>query len=92
MSSVNENKITHIYLTGGLLFSVLAIGIIGYMMKNKRKGKHIVISEVDHISVHNIAKYLTQQGFEVSKVPVDQYGRVRLNKLEKRIRDDTILV
>lgn len=32
MSSVNENKITHFYLTGGLLFSVLTIGIIGYMM------------------------------------------------------------
>ncbi|MHA2424729.1 MAG: cysteine desulfurase family protein [Candidatus Thorarchaeota archaeon] len=68
------------------------LGIIGYVMKNKRKGKHVVISEVDHISVHNIAKYLTQQGFEISKVPVDQYGRVRLNKLEKRIREDTILV
>ncbi|MFW9848182.1 MAG: cysteine desulfurase family protein [Candidatus Thorarchaeota archaeon] len=68
------------------------LGIIGYVMKNKRKGNHVVISEVDHISVHNIAKHLTQQGFEVSKVPVDQYGRVRLNKLENRIRDDTILV
>ncbi len=68
------------------------LGIIGYMTKNKRKGKHVVISEVDHISIHNIAKYLTQQGFEVSKVPVDQYGRVKLSKLERRIREDTILV
>lgn len=68
------------------------LGIIGYAMKNKRKGNHIVISEIEHISILNIAKYLEQQGFEVSRVPVDQYGRVSISKLEKRLRDDTILV
>lgn len=67
------------------------LAIIGYALKNKRKGNHVIISEVEHVSIHNIAKYLTQNGFEVSKVPVDQYGRVRLSKLEKRIREDTIL-
>jgi cysteine desulfurase len=68
------------------------LGIIGYAMKNKHKGNHIVISEIEHISILNIAKYLEQQGFEVSRVPVDQYGRVKISKLEKRLRDDTILV
>jgi len=68
------------------------LGIIGYALKNKRKGNHIIISEIEHVSIHNIAKWLVQNGFEVSKVPVDQYGKVRLNKLEKRIRDDTILI
>lgn len=68
------------------------LGIIGYAMKNKRKGNHIVISEIEHVSILNIAKYLEQQGFEVSKVPVDQYGRLKISKLEKRLRDDTILV
>lgn len=68
------------------------LGILGYALKNKRKGKHVIISEIDHISVHNIGKYLTQNGFEVTKVPVDQYGKVRLNKLRRRIRDDTILI
>ncbi|MFW9919521.1 MAG: cysteine desulfurase family protein, partial [Candidatus Thorarchaeota archaeon] len=52
----------------------------------------VIISEIEHVSIHNIAKYLTQNGFEVSKVPVDQYGRVKLTKLEKRIKDETILL
>ncbi|MHA1928325.1 MAG: cysteine desulfurase family protein [Candidatus Thorarchaeota archaeon] len=66
--------------------------LVGYALRNKRKGNHIVISELEHISLHNIAKHLTKLGFEVSKVPVDQYGRVKLSKLEKRIKDETILI
>jgi cysteine desulfurase len=61
-------------------------------MRRKSKGKHIIISEVEHISIHNVAKYLSRNGFEISKVPVDQYGRIIIRKLERRIRDDTILI
>jgi cysteine desulfurase len=68
------------------------LALIGYAMRNKRKGNHIIISEVDHISVHNIAKYLVRNGFEISKVPVDQYARVDPRKLEARIKENTILV
>jgi cysteine desulfurase len=68
------------------------LALIGYAMKSKRKGSHIIISEVEHISIRNIAKYLEKQGFEISRVPVDKYGRVNLRKLERRIRDDTILI
>ncbi|MHA1770316.1 MAG: cysteine desulfurase family protein [Candidatus Thorarchaeota archaeon] len=68
------------------------MALIGYALRNKRKGNHIIISEIEHISIHNIAKYLTANGFEVSKVPVDQCGRVHPSKIEKRIRDDTILI
>ncbi|MDF1539123.1 MAG: cysteine desulfurase family protein [Candidatus Thorarchaeota archaeon] len=87
---INADSDEILFTSGATEASNLAI--IGYAMKNKNKGKHVVISEVDHISIHNIAKYLTQQGFEVSKVPVDQYGRIKLGKLERRLRDDTILV
>ncbi|UCE09575.1 MAG: cysteine desulfurase [Candidatus Thorarchaeota archaeon] len=80
-----------IIFTSGATESI-NLGIIGYAMKNKRKGNHIVISEVEHISIHNIAKYLERQGFNVSKVPVDQYGRVSLSKLERRLTDKTILI
>ena len=48
--------------------------LIGYALRNKNKGNHIIISEVEHISIHNIAKYLERMDFEVSKIPVDQYG------------------
>jgi len=68
------------------------MALIGYALKNKRKGNHIIISEVEHISIRNIAKYLEREGFDVSRVPVDKYGRVVLRKLERRIRDNTILI
>ncbi len=84
-------KPNEIIFTSGATESINQ-GIIGYAMRKKSKGKHIIISEVEHISVHNVAKYLSRNGFEISKVPVDQYGRVVLRKLERRIRDDTILI
>lgn len=68
------------------------LGIIGYALRNKSKGNHIIISEVEHISIHNVVKYLKRQGFEISKVPVDQYGHIRLPKLLDRITDQTILM
>lgn len=68
------------------------LALIGYASRNKRAGDHIIISEVEHISVHNIGKYLEKDGFRVSKVPPDQYGRISPAKLRARITDDTILV
>ena len=68
------------------------LAIIGYALRNRQKGNHLIISEVEHISIHNIAKYLRKNGFEVSIVPVDYTGTVRLDKLEERIRPDTILI
>jgi cysteine desulfurase len=68
------------------------LGIIGYALRNKEKGNHIIISEIEHISIHNVAKYLGKNGFVVSKVPVDQYGRVSIEKIQDRITDKTILI
>ena len=68
------------------------LGMIGYALRNKRKGNHIIISEIEHISIHNLAKYLEREGFEVSRVPVGQYGRVDMRKLERRINDRTIMI
>jgi len=68
------------------------LGIIGFVLRNKHKGNHIIISEIEHISIHNITKYLEKNGFTVTKVPVDQYGRVNIEKLAARITNKTILV
>lgn len=68
------------------------LALLGYANRNRRAGDHIVISEVEHISVHNIAKMAERAGFRVSKVPPDQFGRVDPDKLRKRITDETILV
>ncbi|HET6497037.1 MAG TPA: cysteine desulfurase family protein [Thermoleophilia bacterium] len=68
------------------------LGIIGYMQRNRRKGDHVVITEAEHISVFNIAKYLEKNGFRVTRCPIDLNGRVSLKKLRARITDDTVLV
>lgn len=68
------------------------LGLIGYAFRNRNKGNHIIISETEHISIHNIAKYLEKNGFSVSKIPVDQYGRVAIQKIADRVNDKTILV
>ncbi len=68
------------------------LALIGYATRNRRSGNHIVISEVEHISLHNLGKYLEKEGFRVTKVPPDQFGRINPDKLRSRIADDTILV
>ncbi len=68
------------------------LALIGFALRNKNKGNHIIISEIEHISIHNIAKFLTKNGFTVSKVPVDQFGKVSIEKIEERINDKTILI
>ena len=68
------------------------LAIIGFAFRNRRKGNHVIISEMEHISIHNIAKHLERNGFEVSRVPLDQHGRVNMRKLRGRIRDETILI
>lgn len=68
------------------------LAILGYARRNKRVGDHVVISEVEHISVLNLGKYLEQEGFRVTRVPPDQFGRINPDKLRARITDDTMLV
>lgn len=87
---INAEKDEIIFTSGATESNNL--GIIGYAMRNKGKGNHIIISEVEHISIHNIAKYLERNGFTVSKVPVDQYGRINVQKLANRVTEKTILI
>ncbi len=68
------------------------LALIGYAMRNRRKGDHVIITEAEHISVLNIAKYLEKNGFKVTRAPIDLYGRVSAKKLRARITDETILV
>jgi cysteine desulfurase len=80
-----------IVFTGGAT-EASNLGIVGYALRNKRKGDHVIISEAEHISVLNIAKYLEKNGFRVTRVPIDLYGRVSPKKLRARITDETILI
>jgi len=64
----------------------------GIAFANKSKGKHLIISSIEHDCVLNSAKWLETQGFEVTYLSVDKYGLINLDELKKSIRPDTILV
>src|SRR4030042_539577 len=68
------------------------LAIIGYAMRNKNRGNNIIISEIEHISIINITKFLEKNGFKISRVPVDHFGMVNIDKIRERITDQTILV
>ena len=66
--------------------------IKGVALKYQNKGKHIIISELEHSSVVAPCNYLTSLGFDVSVIPVNSDGIVDLDKLKEEINDQTILV
>jgi len=79
-----------IFTSGGTESNNLAIR--GFAHRNRKKGNHIIITAIEHISVINICKLLQKQGFEVSSIPVDKQGIVDLEKLEEAITNKTILI
>ena len=69
------------------------LAIKGYCLKYQNRGKHIIVSEIEHPSVLECAKQLEQYfGFEVTYLPVTKDGVISVEILQKAIRKDTILV
>lgn len=68
------------------------IAIRGAVQRKKKKGNHIIISAVEHMSVVNTCKDLQREGFEVTTVPVDRDGLVDPERLADEVTDQTILV
>ena len=66
--------------------------IKGIANAKKNVGKHIIVSAIEHHAIINSAEWLSKNGFEVTFLPVDNYGVVKLDELEKAIRSDTVLV
>lgn len=66
--------------------------IKGTAYANKAKGKHIITSMIEHHAVLHTCEFLEKQGFDVTYLPVDEYGRVSVEDVEKAIRPDTILI
>ena len=67
-------------------------GIKGYAHANKSKGNHIITSAIEHHAVLHTCETLEKEGFEVTFLPVDENGQIRIEDLKNAITDQTILV
>ena len=85
---VQEKEIC--FTSGGTESNNLAI--IGVAEANKRSGKHVITTSIEHPSVSATMAYLEEHGYEVTYLPVDAYGVISLDDLKAAIRPDTILV
>ena len=79
-----------LFTSGGTESNNMAI--IGAAMANKRSGNHVIVSSVEHSSVKEPFRYLEEQGFRVTYLPVDKSGVVSVEALKEALCDETILV
>lgn len=66
--------------------------IKGVALANRKRGNHIITTQIEHHAVFHTCRFLEKEGFEVTYLPVDQYGLVNPVDLEKAITDKTILI
>lgn len=85
---ISPNEI--IYTSGATEANNMAL--IGVAMANHKKGKHIIVSKLEHPSIYAICNYLKSIGFEISYVNNDKEGLIDFDDLKNKIREDTILV
>jgi len=81
-----------VFTSGGTESDNLALRGVAYGMRARGRGKHIITTAVEHHAVLDVAKELADEGFEVTFLPVDRYGRVTVEQVVAALRPDTILV
>ncbi len=68
------------------------LAVKGLALAQQGKGKHVIVSAVEHFSVLNSAKTLEKWGFDVTEIPVNKFGEVDPEDVRKSIRKDTVLI
>ena len=68
------------------------LALLGFPSRNRDKGRRIITSSIEHISIINLCKHLQKLDYEVVHLPVDHEGLVDTESLKKEITEDTILV
>jgi len=89
-SLINASEDEIYFTSGGTEANNLAI--YGALKGNKRKGRHIITSKIEHPSVLNVCKDLENQGYEVDYLNVDKYGVIDLEEFKRVLREDTAIV
>jgi len=88
---INTDKENSVIFTGSCT-EANNLAIRGTALRNVSKGKHLLASSIEHISVINPLKDLQKQGFSIGYVPVDKHGVIKLDAVEKMISKDTQLL
>ncbi len=81
-----------IFTSGGTESSNLALFGVAAALSARGRGRHIITTAVEHHATLDVAKSLADGGFDVTFLPVDEYGRVTVAQVSDALRDDTILV
>ena len=79
-----------VFTSGGTESDNYAIKGVAYALKNK--GNHIITSQIEHHAVLETCHFLQRNGFELTVLPVDQYGMVNPDDVKRAIKTKTILV
>lgn len=64
----------------------------GVLSANKKKGNHIITSAIEHHAIITTCEYLEKNGYDVTYIPVDEYGMVNPADVEAAITDKTVLI
>ena len=81
-----------IYTSGAIEANNLAIKGFAKAPGITRRGKHIVVSAIEHHSVLHSCKTLEKEGYEITYIQPDEYGVITPEKVSEAVREDTILV
>lgn len=79
-----------VFTSGGTEADNMAL--MGIAMANREKGNHIITSSIEHHAVLETCAYLQKIGFDVTYLPVNEYGQVKLEDVKSAIKDSTILI
>lgn len=87
---INASPDEIVFTSGGTESNNHAIR--GIALANQEKGKHIITSAIEHPAVTEVCNYLASLGWEITYVPVDNFGSVNPEDIEKAIRPSTVLI
>ena len=85
---VNEKEI--FFTSGGTESDNMAL--LGCAFANRRRGNHLVTTQIEHPAILQTMRYLETQGYRVTYLPVNSYGQISLEDLKKSLTSETILV
>lgn len=91
LARIMKVKETEIFFTSGGTESD-NMALIGCAAANRRRGNHLITTQIEHPAVLQTMRHLESQGYRVTYLPVNDYGQISLEDLQRAITQDTILV